>query len=123
MSAWSNRKVGLTDGAVQLRGAKSATTPEQIVLEQPLPARENLKWVEIEGEVRYRRLGEGEMSFDVYDEDLAMRVYWHGAAESLSLPPTGTRVTVRGLCRGAFNEHGAWVAAGLWAAGADAVAF
>ncbi|MDB6124293.1 MAG: Integral rane sensor signal transduction histidine kinase [Pedosphaera sp.] len=120
-SAWSSRKVWLTNGSVQMRGAKAATMPEQIVIEQLLTAREDLKWVEVEGEVRYRRFGDGEISFDVGDAGSAMRVYWRGATDLLTLPPTGTRVTVRGLCRGAFNDQGMWVAAGLWAAGRDAV--
>jgi signal transduction histidine kinase len=121
LSTWMGRKVGIKDGAVQMRGAKSATNPEQIALEQPLSAPENLKWVEIEGEVRYRRIGAEEFSFDVHDEGMAMRVYWRGADGTLSLPPTGSRVVVRGLCRGAFNDQGVWVAAALWAAGSDAV--
>ncbi|MGC3957796.1 MAG: hypothetical protein QM813_07560 [Verrucomicrobiota bacterium] len=121
VSQWRSGKVRLTNGAIRVRGADSATIPEPIHLEQPLAERENLKWVEIEGVVRYRRSDGGELSFDVQDEGAAIRVYWRGTTDSLSLPPAGTRVTVRGLCRGAFNERGAWVVAGLWAAGAEAV--
>jgi signal transduction histidine kinase len=121
MSVWEVRKVGVTNGVAKIRGPKSPTVPEQIVLEQPLAVRENLKWVEVEGDVRYRRFEENETSFDLHDEGVAMRVYWRGEKDSLALPATGTRVSVRGLCRGAFTDQGVWVASGLWAAGADAV--
>jgi signal transduction histidine kinase len=117
-SDWSAKQPVLRDG--QIKVARPAAAPEPIILEQPLTARERLKWVEVEGEVRYQRLGD-ERSFDVCDEGASMRVYWRGPEDSLSVPPSGSRVAVRGVCRGAFNDQGSWVAASLWAAGAEAV--
>jgi signal transduction histidine kinase len=121
VSEWEDQRVGVVAARVQTRGAAVVAVPEVILIEQQLTARENLKWVEIEGEVRYRRFNAGEISFDVHEEDASMRVYWRGPENSLALPPSGTRVAVRGICRSAFNDQGHWVAASLWAAGPDAV--
>jgi signal transduction histidine kinase len=121
VSQWREGRVGVGASTVQFRGPPGSGTPETMLVGQQISARENLKWVEVEGEVRYRRMGNGEISFDVHDEGASLRVYWRGAEEALVLPPSGTRVTVRGLCRGAFNDQGHWVVASLWAAGPEAV--
>lgn len=120
-SVWSDGRIALREGRIQLRGERSATTPEAIVVEQPLSRREDLKWVEIEGEVKYRLMSNGEASFDVYEDGASMRVHWRGVSELAQLPPNGARVIVRGVVRGGFNDRGIWVASGLWTAGADAV--
>jgi signal transduction histidine kinase len=120
-SLWTNGKIGLKDGIAQPQGAGPAAPPEPMALEQPLNQRDNLKWVEIQGEMRYRQFGDGEISFDVHDTGTAMRVYWRAAADAGTSLPNEARVAVRGLCRGGFNEQGIWVAAGLWATGPKAV--
>jgi signal transduction histidine kinase len=121
LSQWREGRVSVAANEVMFRGQSPSISPETMLTGQQVSARENLKWVEIEGEVRYRRFSPGEVSFDVHDEGTSLRVYWRGADEALVLPPSGTRVLVRGLCRGAFDDQGHWVAASLWAAGPEAV--
>ncbi len=118
VSDWNDKQPAVREGRITITAPTSA--PASISLEQPLEAQEKLKWVELEGEVRYRQLGR-ETSFDLQTAGGSVRVYWRGRQDLVHVPAPGTWVVARGICRGAFNEQGLWVAAQLWAAGADAV--
>lgn len=121
-STWANNRVGVKSSHVQLVGPAVAAPPERISLDEPLSPGENLKWVEIEGDIQYPHLTEGEVAFDVQGGTSTMRVHAPFEGKPLSLPPPGTQVMVRGVCLGAFDVSGRWVAAGLWAAGRQSLA-
>ncbi|MDB6019544.1 MAG: Integral rane sensor signal transduction histidine kinase [Pedosphaera sp.] len=107
--------------SVHHRDANLEAAPERIALEQELPAGEDLKWVELEGRVEFGGSSENEYAFDLQDANRTMRVHLKNLTDSESLPATGTRVSVRGICRGAYNDQGQWVAARLWASGVEAM--
>ncbi|HEV2456048.1 MAG TPA: sensor histidine kinase, partial [Verrucomicrobiae bacterium] len=117
VSQWMNNQVGITAASIQLPYAMTSLVPQRISLGQALPAGENLKWAEIEGDMGYSHLTASELSFDIQDGQSSMRVCFPYHDEPVHLPAPGTRVLVRGVCQGGFNERGDWVAATLWAAG------
>jgi signal transduction histidine kinase len=113
-SEWSAARVGIKAARLELHGAPPLA-PEKIELEQPLAPGENLKWVEIQGELRYRRWAGDQTSFDVQDGGASMRAYLCSSNGASPLPASGTRVAVRGICQGAFTDQGQWVAGSIWA--------
>lgn len=118
-SRWIDPHVDIRKGRVKVLEPPAPTLPTQISLEQPLLPGEDLQWVEIQGAIHYQSSTAGEISFDVQGEQSGMRVQLHSP---LDIPPLrGTRVAVQGICRGAFNEHGEWVVAGLWAVGGSSL--
>ncbi len=121
ISQWAGNYVGIKASSVKILARAASASPEQISLEQPLSPSDDLKWVKIEGEIQYPHLTESGISFNVQDGPSSMQVRFPNEENSISLPRPGTRVIVCGVCQGAFNERGQWVAATLWAAGPDSV--
>ena len=118
---WGEGQIRIHNGRVHELATPVVAAPEQISLGQPLFQGEDLPWVEIAGEIQYQHSTGDEISFDIQDGTSSMRVHLRDPARSGPLPPPGTRVSVRGICLGAFNERGQWVAANLWAAGWDSL--
>lgn len=118
---WAGNRIYLKEGSLQFPVPAATASPEHISLEQPLPRNENLQWAQIEGEIQYPHLTGSQSSFDVQDGQSSMRVYLPFQENSISLPRPGTRVLIRGVCQGGFNERGQWVAASLCAAGPDSL--
>jgi len=116
-SRWTDNRVDLHKTQVQVLDPPAAADPSPISLGQLLGPGENLQWVEIRGKVRYRHSTAGEVSFDIHDGDSNMRVHLLSREDPHPLTARGTQVSVNGICQGAFNERGQWVAASLWAAG------
>ncbi len=121
VSEWDGSRAGIGQGRARLAGPLADATPEHLLLDHPLPEGEDLKWVEVEGEIQYRHSTGNETTFDVQDDLSSIRVHWVGREDSAPLPRPGSRVSVRGICLGAFNERGQWVAASLWAAGRESL--
>jgi signal transduction histidine kinase len=118
---WVGGQMGIKEGSRQFLVLAAPAAPERISLEQPLSQSDNLKWVEIEGQIQYPHLTGTEISFDVQDGLSSMRVYFPYQDNLMSLPPPGTKVRIRGVCVAGFNESGRWVATQLWAAGPAAL--
>ncbi len=119
VSQWADHQVGIKASSVQFSGSATSVSPKRISPGQPLSQSDNLMWVEIEGEIHYPHLAAAGISFDIQDGPSDLRVRFPWQENSVSLPRPGTRVLIRGVCLGGFNERGEWVAAGLWAAGPD----
>ena len=117
ISDWEDNHVGVQQSHVQFPDSLMATHPEHISLEQPLSPGRNLMWVKIQGEIQYPHLTGDETSFDVRDGQSSVRVHLPYQENSIPLPRPGTWISVSGICLGAFNERGQWVAANLWAMG------
>ena len=118
---WVGGQLGIKEGSRHFLVLAAPAVPERISLEQPLSQNDNLKWVEIEGEIQYPHLTGTEISFDVQDGLSSMRVYFPYQKNLKPLPPPGTKVRIRGVCLAGFNESGQWVATHLWAAGPAAL--
>jgi signal transduction histidine kinase len=114
-------RIEISQLGVRQLGASPDEVPERIALEQELPAGEDLKWVEVEGQIEFGGSSENEYAFDLRDANRAMRVHLKNLTKPKALPPPGTRVSVRGICRVAYNDQGQWVAASLWASGVEAI--
>jgi signal transduction histidine kinase len=121
VSEWDGKRAGIGQGRAQIVGPLADANPEHLLLDHPLPEGEDLKWVEVEGEIQYRHSTGDETAFEVQDELSSIRVHLVGRKDSPPLPRPGSRVLVRGICLGAFNERGQWVAANLWAAGGESL--
>jgi signal transduction histidine kinase len=121
VSEWAGNQAGIRAGRAQILGPLANLMPEHLRPEQPLPTGEDLKWAEIEGEIQSCHSTGSEVTFDVQDELGNMRVHLPAQENSAPLPRPGTRISVRGICLGAFNERGQWVAANLWAAGPESL--
>src|ERR1035441_3031013 len=148
-SEWKHDQVDIGELHIGVRNKNPPETPEHISLEQPMTPGEDLKWVEAEGEIQFGGNSEKECTFDLQDGNRTMRVRLQrsGSAREImpgespetaattisrakwqvtgdktnntatglvtrhsslvtsnaSLPPSGTRVSVRGICHGAFN--------------------
>jgi signal transduction histidine kinase len=122
VSEWSRNQVDLRQARVQVHDASPPDSPERVALEQLMSPGDDLRWVEAEGEIKFVGNAGGQGMFELQDGNLAMQVRLQHLEQPGFLPKAGTRVTVRGICRNAFNEQGQWVAAGLWASGAEAIA-
>lgn len=121
ITGWQAGRPQVLQAHMRAVGTQVAEMPATISLEEPMPAGEDLKWGEVEGEIQFgAKSGDG-YAFDLKDAGLAIRVYLQDVERSELLPPTGTRVLVRGICRAAFNDQGQWVAASLWAKGMQSV--
>jgi signal transduction histidine kinase len=117
VSVWTGQQVGIKAGRARPLRPGAPAAPERIVLEQPLNPGQDLKWVEVEGEIQYRHSLDQKIVFDLQQKNLNMRVFLVCPENAQALPPSGTIVSVQGICQGAFNEQGQWVAANLWAEG------
>lgn len=120
-SEWKQDRVDVALSGIRDRGEPPLATPERIALEQPLAPGEDLKWVEAEGEIQFGKNFEKECTFDLQDGNRVMRVRLQQLGPSASLPRAGTRLLVRGICGGAFNDQGQWVAASIWVPGLEAI--
>ncbi len=120
-SDWADGRIRLHQGEVRKLATPMLAAPERISLGQPLFQGDDLPWVQIAGEIQYQHSAGDEISFDIQDGTSSMRVHLRDPARVGPLPPPGTRVSVRGICQGAFDERGQWVAANLWAAGGDSL--
>jgi len=123
VSGWNHNQVVIREGRATVLSPMPATNPRRIALEEPLSPGEELQWVEIEGALQYQQSLGGELSFDVQDGRQSMRVHLLGRESWQQLPPSGTRVAVRGIVQGAYNGEGEWVATTLWAAGWESLRF
>jgi signal transduction histidine kinase len=117
----TGQQVSLNQIWMTMRAPPTNSNPELIPLEHPLAQGDNLKWVQIEGEIQYRHSSSNEFAFDLADGAASMHVHLLCPTGSLSLPSSGARVSVRGICLGAYNDQGQWVASDLWAAGWDSL--
>lgn len=118
ISRWNGQQVGLKDGGVRALDLMFETNSGRHVPQPSSSQEKNLKWVELEGEIQYQRSTENEFSFDLKNDALSsVRVHLRCPEKFHALPASGTRVLVRGICAGAFDESGRWGAANLWAAG------
>lgn len=121
VSVWSGGRPTVKAGSVRLLPPLSPADPERILLGQPLPAGDDMKWVETEGEIQYRHTLDQEIIFDLQQKTSNIRVFLLRPETPHDIPPPGSMVSVRGICQGAFNEQGQWVPANLWAVGWEAV--
>jgi signal transduction histidine kinase len=117
-SDWLPGRVVLQDIQLVPQGT-APTQPERIQPEQLLGERELMRWVEVEGELRYRPWAENQASFEIQDAGTGMKVCWSGEDLPGKLPPSGTRIAVQGICQGAFTPKGSWVAGRVWVAGSN----
>lgn len=117
VSVWTGQQVGVKAGRARPLRPGAPVAPERIVLEQPLDTGQDLKWVEVEGEIQYRHSLDHKIVFDLQQKNLNMRVFLVCPENAQALLPPGAIVSVQGICQGAFNEQGQWVAANLWAEG------
>lgn len=120
-TVWQGGQPLVLLGHLQTVGAPPAATPAMIAIEEPMLPGEDLKWVEVAGEVHFGSKLKDGCAFDLQDAGAVMRVHLQNVAKLELLPAAGTPVTVRGICRAAFNDRGQWVAADLWAEGPAAV--
>ncbi|MBW8863674.1 MAG: hypothetical protein JF609_01900, partial [Verrucomicrobia bacterium] len=121
VTEWRQGHVELGRVRVQARDVSPPESPEQITLEQPMSPGDDLRWVKVEGEIQFAGNVGGQGTFELQDGNLVMQVRLQHLEKTEFLPRPGARVTVRGICRNAFNEQGQWVVAGLWAAGVAAI--
>jgi hypothetical protein len=121
VSGWTDNQVGIRGGFARALGPEIAAYPEHISLEQPLLQSEDLKWVDVAGEIQDRHATGNELSFEIQDGLSSVRVHLWCEGNPDQLPLPGTKVSVRGICLGAFNERGQRVAANLWGAGWDSL--
>ena len=64
-SEWRQGQVDLAQPRIRVHGANPPAAPERISLEQPMPAGEDLKWVEVEGEIQFAENLGGHNAFDL----------------------------------------------------------
>jgi signal transduction histidine kinase len=121
ITGWQTNHPLVLKAHVRITGSLAPQNPAIITLEEPMPAGEDLEWVEVEGEIQFGTKAGSGYTFELQDAGSVMRVHLQDVEKSERLPAIGTRVQVRGICRAAFNDQGQWVAAGLWAEGPEAV--
>ncbi len=114
VSAWTGKRVGVKPANIHLGAETPPSEPWRISPEQPLATDENLKWVQMEGNMQYPYYANQQVSFDLQEGSSVIRVHLPVQGD-FSAPPLGTRVLVRGICLGAFDPWGHWVASELWA--------
>lgn len=117
LSVWTGKQSGVKAGRALPLHPAPATVPKRMLLDHPLLAGEDMEWVEAEGEIQYRHSLDNELVFDLQQKSSNIRVFLLLPEATASLPPPGSMVSVQGICQGAFNEQGQWVAAYLWAVG------
>ena len=116
---WKNNRPSLKKGQVQTKSLAKAL--EHFSLDQTFLPADNLKWVEVEGEIRNSHFQDGDILFDLQQNSSTLQVRWHCPDNSSALPSTKARGSVRGILQGAFNQQGHWIPASLRAVGEDAV--
>ncbi|HXA44881.1 MAG TPA: ATP-binding protein, partial [Candidatus Angelobacter sp.] len=121
VSVWNGKQPAVKSGRARPLRLAPPADAERIQLGQPLVPGEDLTWVEVEGEIQYRHSLDNEIIFELQQKSSNMRVFLLRPENPHALPPPGAMVSVRGICQGAFNEQGQWVAANLWAVGWESV--
>jgi signal transduction histidine kinase len=116
VSRWSEGRVGIARETITRVGPEPPAAPERVDIAQPFPDGDTLKWAEIEGRVRFRRVLDEALSVELERDGQGMWVHFPPAMSAKSLPEPGSIVTVTGLCRAALSADARWVAADLWMA-------
>lgn len=121
VSEWDGNQVDIGQLCIQTDGSSLPPVPERISLGHPIPRGEDLKWVEVEGEIEFHGDSQSQPVFELREANQTVQLRFPHLEAPSMLPPFGTRVSVQGICRGAFDEQGQWVAASLWVPGLKAL--
>ena len=113
----------IADVQVTPEGPSEFLNPTRITAGQPLPAQDEMQWVQASGKIDFvGRLDDG-VSFALANDGstIQIKVLHANPTENRLVP--GMRVKVNGICEGVFNSQGQRVAGVVWASCLNAVDF
>ena len=139
---WTNYSAGIVTGLGGARPFESALTveqarvsilgqgkfpkPDQIVLNRPLPAENNYRWVEAEGVVKFKATDENTVCLELSDGRSLVEVrVAHGNGElSKQLTQSSNAVIrVEGVCEGVYDQNETMMPGLIWASAENGVSF
>jgi signal transduction histidine kinase len=92
-----------------------------ITLNQQLPAQDNFRWVEAEGQVRFAGT-DGEMAYlELSDGQAQVQVHLSHWNPELSPLIRNSRVRVEGVCEGVYDRNGILVPGLIWASAENGI--
>ena len=97
-----------------VRGQGSLPKPESISLNQDLSPRDNYRWVQVEGRVKFAGIEQGVLSFELSDGQAQVQVRaWHWTRE-IAQHLRDSTVRVEGVCEGVHDQRGNLVPGLIW---------
>lgn len=120
-SQWVDGRAEVGNPIVTVLEPQESSEPKAIEIGRHMEPAIDFQWVETEGEVQFLTHLEDRVIFDLSDGQHSLSVCLLQAVQGQYLPSVGTRVKVRGICTGAFDDHGNHVPRTLWISQAEAV--
>ena len=118
---WTNGAVGIGERRLRQLGGKATAEPRRITPEQPLAPQDDLRWVEVEGKIRFSSWTDNRWVFDLEDNARSLSVHVLFSDPTRRPPRAGAHVLVQGICGALLNDEDESVAAVLWVPTVDAI--
>lgn len=119
VSVWDNSRVGIRQLQLQILEPKSPDKPKWIEAGQPFASDEDLQWVETEGQLNFFTWSGKYLESDLIENGHSISLRVLHPLPDQTLPQSGTRIRVSGICQSALNESGNCVAGILWVPSLD----
>lgn len=109
----------LTVPAVQVRiqGRGDWPKPDVLALDQRLPARDNFRWVQVEGVVKFQTTDDQFVNLELTDGTVPVQVRAAKSAAELLRGRSNVLVRVTGVCEGVAEQKGIITPGVIWATG------
>jgi signal transduction histidine kinase len=120
-SQWNDNQDQVRLPRLQRLGTNAPARPEWIKLGQTAAPSQEFQWVETEGQVQFVTETENHLEFELLDNGRSLSVSVLHLNPARQRPPSGARISVKGLCGLALDGNGNRVAATLWVSSLDAV--
>ena len=111
---------------VSVRGPGELPKPDQIALNQPLPAESNYRWVEAEGVVKFAATDENTACLELSDGRALVEVradHWSREKSKQLAESSNAVVRVEGVCEGIYDQNERMMPALIWASAENSISF
>lgn len=106
---------------VQIQGRGEWPAPTPLALDQRLPARNNFRWAQVEGVVKFQTSDDQFVNLELSDGSVAVLVRAARTATELLRGRSNLLVRVTGVCEGVTEQKGIITPGVVWATGENAL--
>jgi len=107
-----------------IQGPGQLPEPDRIALNQPLLAKDNYRWVEVEGLVKFTG-ADGDVAFlELSDHQAQVQVralHWNAAMSKQLRQLSNAAVRIKGVCEGVYDQSKTMIPGLIWASAEDSV--
>jgi signal transduction histidine kinase len=117
-SALTIKEVG-----VRIHGRGALPKPDELVLNGPLPAESNYRWVQTEGVVKFKAADENSAFLELSQGQALVQVRALHWSQETSRGASNPVVHVEGVCEGVYDQKGTMVPGMIWASAENSISF